>query len=296
MNIIIGEKAGFCAGITNAVNKAKEFIRKRENQITYCLGDLLHNPVVMESLYQKGLKVINNLSEIDNPKGKSVIIRAHGVTKKIYDQAEQLGIELYDLTCPKVLGIHILADKYTKEGYYILLIGERNHAEVIGTASFCGEQHKIIENEEQLQDAINYIKHKKIQKISIIAQTTFNLEKFNKFVNKIQNEVNAEIIVKNTICDATRIRQQETAELSKKVDYMIVIGGRKSSNTNKLYNISCENCKNVIMIEKAEEITNEQVKEISNHETIGIMAGASTPQESIEEVKNKIQNLVVNIS
>lgn len=296
MKIIIGKKAGFCTGINIAIDKAKEIIEKNEEKITYCLGDLVHNPVIMESLYQKGLKVIKNLSEIENPQGKTVIIRAHGVIKPVYKQAEDLGINLADLTCANVLVIHKLAQQYAENGYYILLIGECNHAETIGTASFCGENSQVIENEEQLQETIKHIKDEKIEKVFIIAQTTFNLEKFNKFVDTIQNEVEAEIVVKNTICNATRTRQDETIELSKQVDYMIIIGGRKSSNTNKLYDISRENCKNVVMVENAEELTKEQVEEITKSEVVGIMAGASTPQESIVEVKEKLENAVTCIN
>ena len=291
MKIIIGKKAGFCGGIKIAVEKAKQTIEKSNGEITYCLGDLVHNPVIMKNLYQKGLRVINNLSEIEKPQGKTAIIRAHGVVKQVYKQAEELGINLVDLTCSNVLVIHKLAEEYAQNGYYILLIGETKHAETIGTASFCGKNSQVIEDEEQLKEAINYINSKKIEKIFIVAQTTFNLEKFNKFVNTIQNEVDAEIIVKNTICDATRIRQQETIEMSKNVDYMIIIGGRKSSNTNKLYDISCSNCKNVIMIEDAKELTKEQIEQIVKFDIVGIMAGASTPQESIEEVKEKLENV-----
>lgn len=296
MKIIIGKKAGFCEGIKIAVNRAKEIIEKNEGKITYCLGDLVHNPVIMQNLYQKGLKVIKNLSEIENPQGKTTIIRAHGVVKQVYKQAEDLGVNLEDLTCANVLAIHKLVEQNSKNGYYILIIGESNHAETIGTASFAGENCKVIENEEQLQEAIKYIKNKEIEKVFIVAQTTFNLEKFNKFVNTIQNEVNTEIVVKNTICNATRTRQEETIELSKQVDYMIIIGGRKSSNTNKLYDISCENCKNVIMIENAEELTIDKIEQITKFNVIGIMAGASTPQESIEEVKEKLENAVACIN
>ncbi len=296
MKIIIGKKAGFCEGIKIAIEKAEQTIEKNDEEIIYCLGDLVHNPVIMKSLYQEGLRVINNLSEIENPNNKTVIIRAHGVIKQVYEQAKDLGINLVDLTCPNVLVIHKLVEEYAQKGYYILVMGERQHAETIGTASFCGKNYKIIEEEQQLKNIINYINSKKIEKIFIIAQTTFNLDKFNKFVNTIQNEVNAEIIVKNTICNATRTRQEETIELSKKVNYMIIIGGRKSSNTNKLYDISCNNCKNVIMIEDAQELTKEHIEEIINSDIVGIMAGASTPQKSIEEVKAKLEKAVVNIS
>lgn len=296
MKIIIGKKAGFCEGIKIAIEKAEKTINNNQGEIMYCLGDLVHNPIIMKNLYQKGLKVINNLSEIENPNNKTVIIRAHGVIKSVYEQAKNLGIKLVDLTCPNVLAIHKLVEEYSQKGYYILVMGEKQHAETIGTASFCGENYEIIEEEEQLKNIIKYINNKKIEKIFIIAQTTFNLDKFNKFINIIQKDVNAEIIIKNTICNATQIRQEETIELSKKVNYMIIIGGRKSSNTNKLYDISCNNCKKVIMIEDVQELTKEHIEEIVNSDIVGIMAGASTPQKCIEEVKERLENAVVNIS
>lgn len=288
MEIIIGKKAGFCAGVRNAVNKAKEAAEINSEKNIYCLGDLVHNPVIMNNLEKLGLRVINNLNEIENPQGKQVIIRAHGVTKDIYEQAEILGIKLIDLTCPNVLIIHKMVKEYAEKGYYILVIGEKVHPEVIGTASFCGEKHSVISTIEDLEEILHKLKNK--EKIFVVAQTTFNLEKFKEFTEKIQKEVQNEVIVKNTICDATKTRQQETIELAKSVDYMIIIGGKKSSNTNKLYQISSQNCKNVIMIEDAAELTEEKIKEIKQFNTIGIMAGASTPQESIEEVQKKLEN------
>ncbi len=285
MEIIIGETSGFCGGITNAVNKTIEFAKNKNGETTYCLGDLAHNPVVMKQLKDLGVKVISDLSEVEKPNGKQVIIRAHGVTKSIYEQAKKLGIELIDLTCPKVLNIHKIAEEYSKNGYYIIFIGEKGHPEVIGTESFCGTEYKTVENEQELNEVLSNIKS---DKILVIAQTTFNLEKFNKFCNTVQEKF-PEAIIKNTVCNATRRRQQETQELATKVEYMIIIGGKKSSNTNKLYNIACEKCKNAIMIEGAEELTQEQLQEIHKYNKIGIMAGASTPQQSIYKVKEKLE-------
>jgi 4-hydroxy-3-methylbut-2-enyl diphosphate reductase len=305
MEIVVGKMAGFCGGVRNAVDKTYEEAKKVNGTI-YCLGDLVHNPVVLKNLEKLGVKIINNLEEIEKPNGKTVIVRAHGIAKEIYEQAESLNITLKDLTCPKVLKIHCFAEEHAKNDDYILLVGERKHPEVIGTKSFCGENSIVIENEEELKEALEKIKTKlnenknisknnsntSSQKLALIAQTTFNLEKFKKFENIIANELEdyIDIVVNNTICDATRLRQDETENLSKTVDGMIIIGGRKSSNTNKLYQISLANCKNTIMVEDETELENELSK-FKNCNKIGIMAGASTPKETIDKVLEIIEKI-----
>lgn len=294
MEIILGKMAGFCGGVQNAVNKTYEEA-KRKSGIIYCLGDLVHNPVVLSNLEKLGVKIINNLDEVPNPAGKTVIIRAHGVEKEIYEQAKKKKIELKDLTCPKVLKIHDFVEKYSKNDNYIFLIGEKKHPEVIGTKSFCGENSIVIEDEEKLSEAIEKLKNKinskemkDTKKLIVVAQTTFNLERFRKFEEKIKKELEnyIEIITNNTICDATRLRQEETENLSKEVDGIIIIGGKKSSNTNKLYQISCNNCKNVFMIENENELELEKIKKCNK---VGVMAGASTPEETINAVINRLK-------
>jgi len=198
-----------------------------------------------------------------------------------------LGIELKDLTCPKVLKIHDIAEEYSKNGYYIFLVGEANHPEIIGTFSFCGENSTIIEKISDLEQSIERINEKQFKKVLLIAQTTFNLRKFEEIAEKLKKELKAiELKIMNTICLATELRQKETEELSQKVDLMLIIGGRKSSNTNKLYEISSKNCKNVIFAENIDDIDLNFVRQF---EKIGVMAGASTPRESIESIVNFIK-------
>ena len=296
MELIIGKTSGFCMGVKRAVEETTKVVEEArkiegdEKNITYCLGELVHNPQVIQNLEQKGLKIIRQLSEIPNPKGKKVIFRAHGVTKQVYEQAEQLGLVILDFSCPKVLAIHEIAKQYVKKGVPIFLIGEKEHPEVIGTASFCGEKHFVIQNEENLQAAIKNVKGK-INQLLVIAQTTFNLQKFEQFIETISKELQGVTIeVKNTICDATRLRQEETGQLSKNVDCMIVIGGKKSSNSNKLYQIAKANCNNTFFIENVNELENMVQKEgrteddFRKYATIGMMAGASTPEQSVQEV------------
>ena len=282
MEIIIGKTSGFCHGVKNAVDKATEEIEQSEKKV-YCLGELVHNKHVTNSLQEKGLTFIENIEEA---KVKN-IIRAHGVVKEIYQKAEEMDIEIKDLTCPKVLKIHDIAEEYSKNGYYIFLVGEANHPEIIGTFSFCGKNAVIIEKISDLEQAIIKLNEKQFKKVLLIAQTTFNLKKFEEIAEKLKEELKGiELKIINTICLATELRQKETDELSQKVDLMLIIGGRKSSNTNKLYEISCKNCKNVIFAENVDDIDMDFVKKFKR---IGVMAGASTPRQSIDSIVDFIK-------
>ena len=290
MKLIIGKTSGFCMGVKRAVDEATKEVEKNQGKVTYCLGELVHNPQVIQNLEQKGLQIIEKLEDIPDPKGKKVIFRAHGVTKQVYEEAEQLGLVVADFSCPKVLAIHEIAKQYVQKGIPIFLIGEKEHPEVIGTASFCGENYFVIQNEEGLQEAIQKVKGK-INQLLVIAQTTFNLQKFEQFIETISKELQGVTIeVKNTICDATRLRQEETSQLSKNVDCKIVIGGKKSSNSNKLYQIAKANCNNTFFIENLNDLENMIQKEgkteinFRKYATIGMMAGASTPEQSVQEV------------
>lgn len=191
------------------------------------------------------------------------------------------------MTCPKVLAIHKIAEEYQKKGYFIILIGVENHPEVIGTISFCGEDKYLLTNEENIQEAIKKVKESHANKVLIMAQTTFSLKRFEKISEEIKKslENKYKVEIKNTICAATRLRQEETEKISKEVDYMIIIGGKNSSNTKKLYDIAKSNCENTILVETLKDL---RVKEIKRFNKIGIMAGASTPQESIKEIKEAI--------
>ena len=278
VEIIIGKSSGFCAGVKNAIIKTEQELKQNKQKID-CLGELVHNRQVIERLEKEGLNLINHIEEAKN----KVIIRAHGIAKEIYEIAQKNGIELIDLTCPKVLKIHEIIDDYSKKGYYTILIGIKEHPEVIGSISFAGEKSSLITEKEEIEETIKQIEKLQIKKILIVAQTTFNLKKFEEISQEIKEKLNNEYVVeiKNTICPATKIRQEETNEISQKVDYMIIVGGKNSSNTKKLYDISIKNCKNVECVETVKELNINKVKEFDK---IGIMAGASTPNESVEEI------------
>lgn len=285
MEIIVGKNAGFCYGVKNAVDNAtKELDSSKE---VCCLGEIVHNSKVVKELEDKGMKFIDNLSE--NTGKCKTIIRAHGVPKAIYEEADKKGIELVDLTCPKVLKIHKIVSEYAEKDYFIFLVGNKVHPETLGTASFCGLNSCIIEQESDIDDAINEFDCSKKDNLLVVVQTTFSMEKFDNYIeyikSKINDNTNLEVI--NTICNATKIRQEETEEMSKQVDFMIIIGGKNSSNTKKLYEISCKNCKKVICIEDKTEIN---LTELDGVNKIGIMAGASTPQKSVDEVVDLLKN------
>lgn len=285
MEYIVGETAGFCYGVKNAVEKSEEAL-EHEAPIC-CLGEIVHNKSVVENLKNKGIIFIDDLNQ--NVNRKKTIIRAHGISKDVYEYANKNNIDLIDLTCPKVLKIHKIVSEYNEKGYYIFLIGSKKHPEIIGTASFAGDNVCIIENYDDIDISIENFKKSNKSKLAVVVQTTFSLQKFTDFTeiikNKFENLENLEII--NTICKATRIRQEETEELSKKVDCMIIIGGKNSSNTKKLYEISKKNCSNSICIESINEVDTDALK---NAKIVGIMAGASTPQCSIDEVIEMVKN------
>ena len=278
MEIFLGKNSGFCYGVKNAVESAKEILK--EDKDVYCLGEIVHNDEVVSELKDKGLKIIDDIEEAQD----KVLIRAHGIPKDTYKKGEELNIKILDYTCPNVLKIHKLAEKYEKEGFFIFLIGIKTHPETIGTISFCGNNSCLIETREDINVAIEKCKKSKINRLLVLVQTTFSLERFNTYVEEIKERLKnseVEIQVQNTICNVTRIRQQEASDISKNVEYMIIIGGKNSSNTKKLYEISKENCENSVMIENKSELN---IDEIKKYNKIGVIAGASTPQECIDEI------------
>lgn len=279
--IIIGKTSGFCFGSRNAVDGAEKELC--ENKSIYCLGEIIHNEEVVKSLEKKGLITIDN---INDAKYKT-LIRAHGTTKEVYEIAKEKNIELLDYTCPFVLNIHKQIEKYTNNGFFVFVLGIKNHPETIGNMSFCNKNSCLIENLDDVSDAIFTFNKSNLKDLLIISQTTFNKYLFDEIIDEIKNNISEDINleIKNTICNATSLRQQETFEISKKVDFMIIIGGKKSSNTKKLYEISRNNCKNAIHIQTYKDLENMDLK---SHSKIGIIAGASTPQNLIDEVKNFI--------
>lgn len=284
MELIVGKTAGFCYGVKRAVDGAKEELKKERT--VFGLGEIVHNQDVIKELEAQGMHFIENIEEAE---GKT-IVRAHGIPKEIYEKARAKQIELIDYTCPKVLRIHEIAEDYRNKGYYIFLLGNKNHPENIGTLSFCGKNTFVIEKEEDTFKALKKLEESNLKKLLVISQTTYSLEKFYIIEEIIKNELprDIEIVVKNTICQATEIRQKETEDMAKKVNCMIIIGGKNSSNTIKLYEIARQYCKMTVFIEN---VTDLNIHMINPNDMVGIMAGASTPKESIEKVIAKLNEV-----
>lgn len=274
MNIIIGKTSGFCNGVENTIKRAEDALEKEK---VYCLGEIVHNERVINDLEKKGMITISDIE--DAPNNSKVIIRAHGELKKTYEKAKEKGIEILDLTCGKIKAIRVKISKKNND-HYIIIIGKKNHPESLGVLSFSGMNSSIIEDKEDIDDILLKIEKSELDKIYIVSQTTFNSDKFDELVDLIQEQSNKEVVVDKTICDATSKRQNETRELSKKVDTMIIVGGKKSSNTKELEIIAKEHCKNVILIQDRNDLADNNIV----GENIGIMAGASTPTVVVNEI------------
>jgi (E)-4-hydroxy-3-methyl-but-2-enyl pyrophosphate reductase len=275
MEIIRAENSGFCFGVRNALEKTLEQIEKKENQggnySIYTCGPLIHNPDVIEELEKQGVKVIEDLS-IVNP-GDTVIIRSHGEPEAFYDELKGKEVDIIDTTCPFVSRIHDLVKDAYDRGEQIIIVGDKNHPEVIATNGWCQNSAFIIGSRKEAELVPE-------GKYFLVCQTTIQKELLDDVVEGLR-EGKREIEVRNTICRATSLRQESCGELSKKVDAMIIIGGRSSSNTRKLYKIASEYCKNCLFIENYRDLS---LKEVQNYNRIGIAAGASTPESVIKEV------------
>lgn len=277
MEIILAKNIGFCDGVENSIEQTLKLLNSDKE--LYCLGNLVHNDKVINELKDKGLIVVDKI-----PNTTKLVIRAHGISKDVYEKAKQKNIELIDLTCPKVIGIHEMAKKLSKD-YYIILIGNKLHPEVIGTISFCGENSIIIQDESDLE---------KLEigndKIAIIGQTTYSLTKFNNLCTLIKKKFNnKEIKVFNTLCSTTKNRQEEASNLAAKVDIMLVIGDKKSSNTNKLFEVANKINNKSFLIEDLNDFINQDIV-IKKDDIVGIITGASTPKSFAIEIKNYLQS------
>lgn len=278
MEIIVGKLAGFCFGVNNAVTKAEEII-KSEKEV-YCIGEIVHNRQVVDELESLGMKTVDNIEDI--PDGKNVIFRSHGMPEYTYELAKSKNLKVYDLTCPSVIGLHEKVKK-KRNDYFIILVGKRGHAENIGTIGFAGENSFILENEDDIIDCYKKYEESNVNKIYVVFQTTFNMKKAELLAEEIKHEFfETDVIIDNTICKATELRQKEVKEIAQKVNKMVIVGGKNSSNTLKLVQISKEFCQNVYHVETKDELKKDMFNE---NDKIGIMAGASTPKSSIEEVK-----------
>ncbi|BDR64259.1 bifunctional 4-hydroxy-3-methylbut-2-enyl diphosphate reductase/30S ribosomal protein S1 [Clostridium tetani] len=282
MSIILAKKSGFCYGVKRAVDTCLKIKQNYPDKIIYTLGPLIHNNDVVDFLKTKNIFSIG-YENIDTLKeGDIIILRSHGVTLETIQKLKEKKLNIIDATCPYVSNIQKKAQKYYKEGYSILIVGDKNHPEVIGINGWCNNSAIICRKAEEIEDLP--------KKICVVSQTTEKKEHWISVLSKVVNECR-EVVAFNTICNATEVRQLSAEDLSKEVDFMIVIGSKSSSNTTKLYEICKNNCSNTIHIENAGELPDY----ISNkYSKIGVTAGASTPDWIIKEAIFKMINKNLN--
>ena len=284
MKIIRASVLGFCFGVRRAVELAEKALAENPEKTVYSLGPLIHNENALRALEAKGLHIVQEDEVSKIKEGSVVIIRAHGVAPSVTDALEKRGCQIIDATCPRVKASQKMVERYSSENDYVVLTGDRNHGEVIGIAGYAGENFSQLQDYTEAQ-SFN-ISDSNSKNIILLSQTTYSPKEFEKietlFRSKFRN-----IAVMNTICPATNERQQALLELCSQVDGVLVVGGKNSANTKRLYQTAAANCKYAAHIQSAADIPQE-FKTLSK---IGITAGASTPDSIIEEVENALKEI-----
>ncbi len=280
MKVTTAQSAGFCFGVKREVDQVYEQVNDKDSGPVYTYGPIIHNDQVVNDLKKRGVKVLESIEDLDTVPPGTVVIRSHGVSRITVEKIEQKGFRVIDATCPFVKRIHRVVEKQSADGFHIIIIGNDRHPEVEGIKGWCQGPVSVVQCAADL-DKIPDLTEKKI---CIVAQTTFNYNKFQELVEKISKK-RYDISVLNTICNATEERQTEAREIAKSVDAMIVIGGRHSSNTQKLFEICKDECKNTYFIETLVDLDS---KPFQSFRHVGITAGASTPNKIIEEVQKSM--------
>jgi len=279
MEVLLAKSAGFCFGVKRAVEQVYEQIEKGGPIYTY--GPIIHNEEVVKDLEKKGVFVINTMEELDDITEGTVIIRSHGVSSAVYEALQKKGVEIVDATCPFVLKIHNIVKQESANGKQIVIIGNEKHPEVEGIMGWSKTQVHVVDTAEKAQN----LQLDPQREVCIVSQTTFNYNKFKELV-EIISEKGYNIIIRNTICNATEERQTEAREIAKRVDAMIVVGGSSSSNTRKLYEICKNECKDTYYIQTLNDL---DMTSLGKADCIGITAGASTPNNIIQEVYTNVR-------
>ena len=279
MEVILAKSAGFCFGVKRAVERVYE--QTGSDKKIYTFGPIIHNEEVVKDLEEKGVSVIETEEELTVLEEGTIVIRSHGVPKKIYDLIESKGLECVDATCPFVKRIHKIVEKESAQGSEIVIIGNAGHPEVEGIMGWASTPATVIES---VEEAGKY-EPESGRSVCVVSQTTFNYNKFKELV-EIFEKKGYNVNVVNTICNATEERQTEAGEIAAKVDAMIIIGGKHSSNTRKLYEICSEKCSSTYFIQTLDDLHLDLPKDAS---LVGITAGASTPNNIIEEVQNYVR-------
>ena len=276
MKITLAKTAGFCFGVNRAVQMVYDLVDNGEKVCT--LGPIIHNSQMVEELKSKGVRVVNSPDEARAD--ETLVIRSHGVGKSTYESAEKAGVKVCDATCPFVAKIHKIVAEQSKLGDTILIAGDEAHHEVIGIIGHCVSDYFVFSSEKELENLIKNNPQLKENPVSVVSQTTFNAKKWD-FAQKFLKKVCTNAKIFDTICSATSTRQSEAQELAGVSDVMVVIGGRHSSNTVKLYDVCASICQNTHLIETASELCSDWFSKANN---VGVVAGASTPAGIIKEV------------
>jgi 4-hydroxy-3-methylbut-2-enyl diphosphate reductase len=277
VEIIVAKKAGFCFGVKRAIDIAFQLAREKRKGV-YTLGPIIHNPQVVERLKEKGIVPIEDIKT--KKKVRALIIRTHGIPLHLSKEISYMGCEIIDATCPFVKKAQYYAKLLKEEGYQVVILGEKNHPEVKGLMSYANDDDVIVIDSETPLPKLK-------SRVGIVVQTTQSLEALKKVLSDTLEHAN-EIKVYNTICNSTALRLKETEKMARKVDVMLVVGGKNSANTTQLTRL----CKSLSVptyhIETSSEIKEEWVK---NAKKLGITAGASTPEWIIKEVEKRIRDI-----
>ncbi len=275
MEVRLAETAGFCMGVDMALKRLDQLVAEAAGGPIYILGPIIHNPQVLKRYAEKGVKTVDDPSEV--PGGACVVIRAHGIPRKVEEQLNTRDVVIKDATCPRVKKAQLLIARHTADGSELLLYGEADHPEVKGLVSYAADGHFVFDSEEELasyplSDQKSYV---------LAAQTTQDRKLFDSMARRLENDPAVNATVLNTICDATKMRQKEASKLADTVDFMVVVGGYNSGNTRRLAQVVAERGTPCVHVETVADLA---LDELAGYGTIGVTAGASTPHYLIHEV------------
>lgn len=283
MKVELAESAGFCFGVRRAIDSVYSLAEKKEGRVC-TLGPIIHNEHVVNDLEEKGVFVVNSPEEVPTDGNTTVVIRSHGVAKSVVDVLREKGIGFEDATCPFVKKIHETVSSYSERGYAVVIIGTEVHPEVQGILGWTDGNGTVIETAEEAEA---FFLENPARKVCVVAQTTFNYKKFQELVEIISKK-GYDILAVNTICNATTTRQSEAEKLAARSEAMLVIGGMQSSNSRKLYEICKNQCENTFFIQTVDDLSSIS---LSSFTSLGITAGASTPNTIIQEVLEACQKI-----
>ena len=279
MNVIVAKSAGFCMGVRRAVNNVLNLTTVEENKKICVLGPLIHNKQVNDMLRKKHVMIANSIDDIS---GEICVIRTHGISPQKKDELIKRNVEIFDATCPRVLKVQNVIKKHAEKGYFIIIVGDKGHAEVEGLLGFTNENGMVVDAVDRINEIPSHV-----QKICVVAQTTQNYETFKK-IELLLKEKYSDCVVFDTICGSTSERQQEVIEMAGIVDAIAIVGGSESANTMRLVEISRSTGVPTYHVETHNDINK---KDFSVFQKIGVSAGASTPNITVHQVAECLRSI-----